>query len=138
MYSIRSRPATPGMTMPRRGQGRPATRRSYNEMLARTHALHRPNRALHLLAPAPVGRWDIGAASLDTGGEQTISNNTTDATNPAIDGNVIVWQQVAPNGDLDVYGNVCTASYSDVLPTDYFYTPVQWLACRGVLSGYAD
>jgi beta propeller repeat protein len=89
-------------------------------------------------APAPVGRWDIGAVSLDTGGEQTISNNTTDATEPDIDGNIIVWQQVSPNGDLDVYGNVCTANYSDVLPTDYFYTPVQWLACRGVLSGYAD
>src|SRR6476661_6540959 len=36
--------------MPCRRRGRPAPRRSDNVMLARTHALHRPNRALNLLA----------------------------------------------------------------------------------------
>jgi hypothetical protein len=29
-------------------------------------------------------------------------------------------------------------SFSDVHETDYFYGPVQYLACHGVISGYAD
>ena len=32
----------------------------------------------------------------------------------------------------------CAISFSDVQPTDYFYVPVQYLYCRGVISGYAD
>jgi len=32
----------------------------------------------------------------------------------------------------------CTISFSDVQPTDYFYTPVRYLYCHGVISGYAD
>ncbi|HEX6605866.1 MAG TPA: S-layer homology domain-containing protein [Chloroflexia bacterium] len=32
----------------------------------------------------------------------------------------------------------CVASFSDVNPADYFYTPVGYLACHGVISGYAD
>jgi hypothetical protein len=32
----------------------------------------------------------------------------------------------------------CAISFSDVHPTDYFYTPVEYLACHGVISGYAD
>jgi hypothetical protein len=32
----------------------------------------------------------------------------------------------------------CNITFSDVHPTDYFYTPVQYLACHGVISGYAD
>jgi hypothetical protein len=32
----------------------------------------------------------------------------------------------------------CGITFSDVHPTDYFYIPVQYLACHGVISGYAD
>jgi hypothetical protein len=32
----------------------------------------------------------------------------------------------------------CAVSFSDVHPADYFYTPVQRLACGGIISGYAD
>jgi hypothetical protein len=32
----------------------------------------------------------------------------------------------------------CVISFSDVHPTDYFYAPVGYLACHGVISGYAD
>jgi len=32
----------------------------------------------------------------------------------------------------------CTLSFSDVHQNDYFYTPVLYLACRGVVSGYSD
>ena len=32
----------------------------------------------------------------------------------------------------------CAVTFSDVQPSDYFYAPVQYLACHGVISGYAD
>ncbi|MGI8588139.1 MAG: FG-GAP-like repeat-containing protein [Chloroflexia bacterium] len=32
----------------------------------------------------------------------------------------------------------CPINFSDVHPADYFYTPVQYLACHGVVSGYSD
>ncbi|MFL5734722.1 MAG: S-layer homology domain-containing protein [Chloroflexia bacterium] len=32
----------------------------------------------------------------------------------------------------------CSITFADVRPTDYFYEPVHYLYCRGVISGYAD
>ncbi|HUS16131.1 MAG TPA: S-layer homology domain-containing protein, partial [Chloroflexia bacterium] len=32
----------------------------------------------------------------------------------------------------------CGVTFSDVHPADYFYTPVGYLACHGVISGYSD
>ncbi|HMA35003.1 MAG TPA: S-layer homology domain-containing protein [Chloroflexia bacterium] len=32
----------------------------------------------------------------------------------------------------------CTINFTDVRPLDYFYEPVRYLYCGGVLSGYAD
>jgi hypothetical protein len=32
----------------------------------------------------------------------------------------------------------CSITFTDVHPSDYFYTPVQYLACRGIISGYSD
>jgi N-acetylneuraminic acid mutarotase len=32
----------------------------------------------------------------------------------------------------------CSLSFSDVHPSDFFYTSVMYLACHGVISGYAD
>jgi hypothetical protein len=32
----------------------------------------------------------------------------------------------------------CLAGFSDVQPSDYFYAPVHYLVCRGIISGYAD
>ncbi|MGI8586290.1 MAG: S-layer homology domain-containing protein [Chloroflexia bacterium] len=32
----------------------------------------------------------------------------------------------------------CSINFSDVHPSDYFYTPVQYLFCHGVISGYSD
>jgi hypothetical protein len=32
----------------------------------------------------------------------------------------------------------CPITFSDVHPSDYFYVSVQYLACHGVISGYAD
>jgi hypothetical protein len=32
----------------------------------------------------------------------------------------------------------CTITFTDVHPSDYFYEPVRYLYCHGVISGYAD
>jgi hypothetical protein len=32
----------------------------------------------------------------------------------------------------------CVITFTDVLPTDYFYEPVRYLYCNGVISGYSD
>ena len=32
----------------------------------------------------------------------------------------------------------CTITFTDVHPTDYFYTPISYLYCHGIVSGYAD
>ncbi|HMA36176.1 MAG TPA: S-layer homology domain-containing protein, partial [Chloroflexia bacterium] len=32
----------------------------------------------------------------------------------------------------------CAVRFADVQPSDYFYAPVLYLACHGVISGYAD
>ena len=32
----------------------------------------------------------------------------------------------------------CTITFTDVSPSDYFYVPVQYLYCHGVISGYGD
>src|SRR5207248_2453457 len=33
---------------------------------------------------------------------------------------------------------LCAMTFSDVQPSDYFYQPVRYLYCRGVVSGYGD
>ncbi len=33
---------------------------------------------------------------------------------------------------------LCPLNFSDVHPADYFYLPVRYLACHGVVSGYGD
>ncbi len=43
-----------------------------------------------------------------------------------------------PTTDVQEYLAPCDLSFSDVQPADYFYTPVQYLACHGVISGYND
>jgi len=42
-----------------------------------------------------------------------------------------------PGGPTATPGG-CSLSFSDVQTTDYFYTPVIYLACHGAISGYAD
>ncbi|HMA32864.1 MAG TPA: S-layer homology domain-containing protein [Chloroflexia bacterium] len=91
-----------------------------------------------ILAPLGRGRWAIDSADVTTGVTQTISTALTDATLPAIASSHIVWQQLSQAGDSDVYGNVCRTTYSDVTPGAYFYAPVQWFACSGMISGYGD
>jgi len=41
-----------------------------------------------------------------------------------------------PTNTVGPTATPCTLSFTDVHPTDYFYTPVLYLACHGVISGY--
>ncbi|HMA34116.1 MAG TPA: S-layer homology domain-containing protein, partial [Chloroflexia bacterium] len=43
-----------------------------------------------------------------------------------------------PTNTVGPSATPCTLSFTDVHVTDYFYTPVLYLACHGVVSGYAD
>jgi hypothetical protein len=43
-----------------------------------------------------------------------------------------------PTTNVQEYIDPCPISFSDVHPTDYFYTPVLYLACHGVIGGYSD
>ena len=58
---------------------------------------------------------------------------------------VVVVHEIDVNGGCPIYTlNVtncqpgCSLQFSDVPSTSTFYTPVRCLACRGVISGYAD
>ncbi|HMA33653.1 MAG TPA: S8 family serine peptidase, partial [Chloroflexia bacterium] len=45
---------------------------------------------------------------------------------------------VAPTRTVAPSATPCTLSFTDVHATDYFYTPVLYLACHGVISGYSN
>jgi len=45
---------------------------------------------------------------------------------------------VTPSPEPSATPTACTLSFSDVLPEDPFYSNIRCLACRGILSGYAD
>ncbi|HKP53636.1 MAG TPA: S-layer homology domain-containing protein [Chloroflexia bacterium] len=68
------------------------------------------------------------------------------AINPALSSNYIVWEQrrtvvaAGPYGateDSDIYGTICTTSFTDVPPEQTFFQYVQWMSCRGYVGGYA-
>ncbi|HMA35111.1 MAG TPA: S-layer homology domain-containing protein [Chloroflexia bacterium] len=44
----------------------------------------------------------------------------------------------APTNTPNPSATPCALSFTDVHATDYFYTPVLYLACHGVISGYAN
>jgi hypothetical protein len=43
-----------------------------------------------------------------------------------------------PVGTVTTTPTSCPMTFTDVQPSDYFYVPVQYLYCTGVISGYAD
>jgi beta propeller repeat protein len=83
--------------------------------------------------PSKIKGFDFGG-----GGKRIISNSATSAGRPAISRGKVVWEQLSPAGHKKIFGTTCGLSFSDVLRTDYFYSPVRWLACSGALSGYGD
>lgn len=45
---------------------------------------------------------------------------------------------VTPTATATATASPCLITFTDVLPSDYFYEPVRYLYCRGVISGYND
>ncbi|HMA34775.1 MAG TPA: FG-GAP-like repeat-containing protein [Chloroflexia bacterium] len=43
-----------------------------------------------------------------------------------------------PTATAQVTTSPCAIAFADVVPSDYFYTPVGYLACHRVISGYGD
>jgi hypothetical protein len=65
------------------------------------------------------------------------AGNTATATPPP--GNTATRTTTPPPGaTATATATTCVVTFSDVQPSDYFYTPVQYLACHGVVSGYSD
>ncbi|HMA36415.1 MAG TPA: S-layer homology domain-containing protein, partial [Chloroflexia bacterium] len=58
---------------------------------------------------------------------------TNTATPPAS-----ATRTAAPTNTAGPSATPCPLSFIDVHPTDYFYTPVLYLACHGVISGYTN
>ena len=141
-------------------------------------------------APLGVGRWSVAGVDVTGGAVFAVTDGPGDQVNPAISGSEIVYEDVPPASAAQAPGVLCTPpsnhaswaaadrsgcrmptpspagrtpigaapsgsnavapsistsgatsaplSFSDVLPTDYFYSPVQALACDGAISGYTD
>jgi hypothetical protein len=64
-----------------------------------------------------LGGAAVGSAFFAVGGEDSSHNPTT---------------------DVQAYIDPCPMQFSDVTASDYFYTPVLYLACQGVIGGYSD
>ncbi|HMA37194.1 MAG TPA: S-layer homology domain-containing protein, partial [Chloroflexia bacterium] len=114
------------------------------------------------------GAWAIKQTDIVTGTPFAVVAGLTAVPHPAISGPRVVWQETDPSTGNDVHGNVCglngqmcsptptapptqtalpsrtatatptAIAFSDVHPSDYFYPAVEYLAARGVISGYAD
>ncbi len=75
------------------------------------------------LPPMLVPRVRLGGAAIG------FNFYVVGGQNPATNG---------PSNDTQEFVAPCSYSFTDVQPSDYFAVPVQYLACRGVISGYSD
>ncbi|HEX9989870.1 MAG TPA: S-layer homology domain-containing protein [Chloroflexia bacterium] len=99
--------------------------------------------------------WAVGDAYLDDGRTVTLAGHYESTCMPTVTGTPIVTSTPTVTGTPTAMGTAptatstplvtatatppaCTISFSDVHPSDFFYEPVRALACRGVVSGYAD
>jgi hypothetical protein len=64
----------------------------------------------------------------------TFTRTPTPTAPPVRTGTVTATAPAAPS----TTSTPCAMTFSDVHSTDYFYDPVRYMACRGVVSGYAD
>jgi hypothetical protein len=67
-----------------------------------------------ILTSTPVGSTDTATPQAGTGTPATFTSTPVLTSTP------------------------CSVSFTDVHPSDFFYVAVQYLACRGVISGYSD
>jgi beta propeller repeat protein len=89
-------------------------------------------------APGVIPHSTVLSRKLGSAGPQRLSYADANAGRPHTYRGRTVWKQRSRAFDFDVWGNVCTVSFTDVTATDYFYTPVQALTCSGAISGYSD
>src|SRR5439155_7228793 len=84
-----------------------------------------------LLARAPTHTRPPNTSIPTRPGQSTSTNTRTSApTNSSTRPPLSITPSATPT--------LCAITFTDVLPTDYFYEPVRYLYCRGVISGYAD
>jgi hypothetical protein len=92
----------------------------------------------------PTGTATTTAVPTGTATTTTVPTGTATTTQTATSIIPTVTLTVLPptttaTGTATVTATACpTYNFSDVAPSDYFYTPVQYLACHGVIGGYSD
>jgi hypothetical protein len=67
-----------------------------------------------------------------------VSTNTAVRTNTAVSTSTNTSGPATGTSTLVPTSTACTITFSDVPPTDPFYASIRCLACRGIISGYAD
>ncbi|HMA35787.1 MAG TPA: S8 family serine peptidase [Chloroflexia bacterium] len=77
---------------------------------------------------------NTATATSTVGATNTVAPTATATSPPA----ATATRTAAPTNTVGPSATPCTLSFTDVHATDYFYTPVLYLACHGVISGYAN
>lgn len=85
----------------------------------------------------PVGSTPTGTATATATPPPPTATATATSTTPPDTATSTVTS--VPSATATRTATACaTPSFSDVGPNDYFYTAVNWLYCRGAISGYSD
>ena len=82
----------------------------------------------------PVGSTST-ATRTNTPGITLTPSATGAATNTSTSTSVVVSTSTST---AVATATACPITFTDVLPTDYYYDAVHYLYCRGVISGYSD
>jgi serine protease AprX len=101
-----------------------------------------PGSRTWLIGPAlPDSRSDLGGTALGATGlagggisPAGVEAAVDGAPDPCVGGG----PPPTPPGGPTNTTTPCPLPFTDVHPSDYFAAPVQYLACRGIVSGYAD
>ncbi len=91
----------------------------------------------------PTAAPSATATATEVPGTITPIATATDTPGPGITATAVPSETATPGptntpGPPTATETPCPLPFSDVHPTDYFYVPVQYLYCHGVISGYAD
>jgi hypothetical protein len=91
------------------------------------------NATLSVRTIDPTHAWAVSMGNYEYGGllyfeGDAVPPTPTSTTPPT----------ATPTASPTATPQPCTISFTDVHPIDYFYEPVRYLFCSGVVSGYAD
>jgi hypothetical protein len=106
----------------------PAT--SFTQYSCNTNSLSAGLKLSFTLPPCPTATPTTVPSNTPT----TVPSNTPTTVSNATSTRV-ASATVTPGGAT---ATPCSITFSDVNTTDYFYEPVRYLYCRGVISGYGD